>query len=123
MTIAEERVQAPEREPTPETIAISRLAGLRASGVAATARPWDRWLLDGQLDAGGERPWLVIAPDDVTIEIIFGAEASLVDARGVLLRLLADRWQVVVRIHPSLVPDAFRVLGDVPIRIDRWDRF
>ncbi len=122
MTIAEDRVQVIESQRSPETVAVSRLAGLRATGVVATARVWDGWLLDGSLGFAEDQPWLVITPDDVTIEIVFGLTTSFLSARRVLLRLLADRWKVVVRVSQTMLPDASRALSDLPLSIDTWGR-
>ena len=107
---------------SPELIAVARLASLRARGVVATARPWDSWLFDGISEPSNIRPWLVVTPDDLTIEIVFDEHAFLDAARRVLLRLLADRWTVVVRVHPNGVPQAVQELGDLPIHIRPWDR-
>ena len=107
---------------SPELIAVARRASLRARGVVATARPWDRWLFDGISEPSNVRPWLVATPDDLTIEIVFDQHAYFDATRRVLLRLLADRWTVVVRVHPDMIPNAFRELGDLPTRIQRWDR-
>ncbi len=122
MTIAEDRVQAFEQQTSPEMVAVSRLAGLRATGVVATARPWDGWLLDGSIGSEVDQPWLIITPDDVTIEIVFGLDTSFLSARRVLLRLLADRWSVVVRVNPTMLPEACRLLSDLPLSIDTWAR-
>ena len=123
MTIDQARLAADgSGASSPELIAVARLASLRARGVVATARPWDSWLFDGISEPSNVRPWLVVTPDDLTIEIVFDEHAYFDAARRVLLRLLADRWTVVVRVHPDMIPNAFRELGDLPIRIQRWDR-
>ena len=123
MTIADAQSAADRSAvASPELIAIARLASLRARGVVATARAWDSWLFDGISEPSNVRPWLVVTPDDLTIEIVFDEHAYLDAARRVLLRLLADRWTVVVRVHPNGIPDAVQELGDLPIHIRPWDR-
>lgn len=107
---------------TPEKVAVARLASLRATGTVATARPWERWLFDGDTSPAQKQPWLIVTPDDLTIEIVFDPDMSLTRVRRVLMRLLADRWNLVVRVHPTVVPEAITTLGDLPLRIDRWDR-
>ncbi len=107
---------------TPEKVAVARLASLRAMGTVATARPWERWLFDGGTSPAQKQPWLIVTPDDLTIEIVFDPDMSLARVRRVLMRLLADRWNLVVRVHPTVVPEAITTLGDLPLRVDRWDR-
>lgn len=106
---------------SPQRVAETRQASLASRGIVSTARPWDRWLVDGEAAAGSTAPWLIVTPHDLTLEIVFSPDASLVAARRVLLRLLADRWNVTVLVEPGLVPMAMQVLGDLPIRVDRWD--
>ena len=107
---------------TTEYAAMARVTSLKALGVVATARPWSRWLAEGDASAGSEAPWLVVTPDDLTLEIVFSPDASLLAARRVLMRLLADRWNIRVLVEPSLVPFAIQVLGDLPLTVRRWDR-
>ena len=92
MTIDQTRLAAHGSVGSPELIAVARLASLRARGVVATARPWDSWLFDGISEPSNVRPWLVVTPDDLTIEIVFDQHAYFDATRRVLLRLLADRW-------------------------------
>ncbi len=106
---------------SPQRVAETRQASLASRGIVSTARPWDRWLVDGEAAAGSTAPWLIVTPHDLTLEIVFSPDASLVAARRVLLRLLADRWNVTVLVEPGLVPMAMQVLGDLPIRVERWD--
>ena len=107
---------------SPGQVAVARLAALRAVGVVATARAFDSWLSDGEIPDGGEVPWMVVSLDDLTIEMFLGPSTSLPGTRGVVMRLLADRWKVVVKVQPDRFPEAMTTLGDLPLRIDRWDR-
>lgn len=68
-----------------------------------------------------ERPWLIVVPEDLALEIVFDRASDLEAARRPLLRLLADRWRVSVRVDPDDVPTATRRLSDLPIRIGPWN--
>ena len=99
----------------PEIVAMARLASLRARGVMAHSRPWDGWLLTSET-----RPWLVVLPEELSLEIVFDVGAPYHDALPALRRLLADRWALRIRVHPGDVPDATYALSDLPLRVEPW---
>ena len=82
-----------------------------------TARAWESWINEGTSD-----PWIVVRPDELLLEVVFDSDADLATSRRTLARLLADRWAVVLRVHPQMIPTATATVGDLPLRIEAWDQ-
>jgi hypothetical protein len=120
VTVVEHRPH-PGPPSSPEEVAQARLTALVATGVMATARASNAWLFGGAT-SNLARPWLVVTPDNMTLEVIFDSDTPLIDARAVLGRLLADRWNVIISVPALNVPDAISTLGALPLTVRRWDR-